>query len=383
VSVYVVTGKLGSGKTLITVSRIREYIRQGRPVATNLNLNLLEMLGPFNRSALVYRLPDKPCRADLEAIGVVDQKADEDKNGLIVLDECGTWLNSRGWNDPARQPLFEWFVHARKFGWDVIFIVQDISILDKQAREAFAEHVVYCRRLDRLAVPFLSFLSRVLAGVRLVGPKVHMAVVRYGDKENSLVVDRWMYRGTDLYRAYDTRQVFINAPGQLVYCVLPPFFLGRFSGMSRFRYVFNQSRRWFIRRPLVLLVLGAAFAAPAYAMFFQSRQVEPTASVPASATIKTSPGTSAPPKFKQYRIIGGAFSGPDSSMIFEDEDGMQVTSEDLERAGYKVVFFTPCAVSVHTPDRHVYLASCGLPSYKPETVKVAGPLSQFLPSAAP
>ncbi|EIZ7053106.1 hypothetical protein MPC41_004474, partial [Salmonella enterica] len=42
-AVYVVTGKLGSGKTLVSVSRIQERLAKGCPVATNLDLKLHNM----------------------------------------------------------------------------------------------------------------------------------------------------------------------------------------------------------------------------------------------------------------------------------------------------------------------------------------------------
>jgi len=37
-SVYFVTGKLGNGKTLVTVGRIRDAIRAGCKIATNLDI---------------------------------------------------------------------------------------------------------------------------------------------------------------------------------------------------------------------------------------------------------------------------------------------------------------------------------------------------------
>ena len=40
-AVHVVTGKLGSGKTLVSVSRIQDYLARGRIVATNLNARRL------------------------------------------------------------------------------------------------------------------------------------------------------------------------------------------------------------------------------------------------------------------------------------------------------------------------------------------------------
>lgn len=45
----------------------------------------------------MIRLPDKPSLNDLLAIGVGNTSYDESRNGLLVLDECGTWFNSRSW----------------------------------------------------------------------------------------------------------------------------------------------------------------------------------------------------------------------------------------------------------------------------------------------
>ncbi|WP_337223689.1 zonular occludens toxin domain-containing protein, partial [Escherichia coli] len=133
-AVYVVTGKLGSGKTLVSVSRIQERLAKGCPVATNLDLKLHNMptVGRYAKKTRVIRIPDKPSLNDLLAIGTGNTSYDESRNGLLVLDECGTWFNSRSWGDKDRQPVIDWFLHARKLGWDIIFLIQDISIMDKQ-----------------------------------------------------------------------------------------------------------------------------------------------------------------------------------------------------------------------------------------------------------
>jgi len=170
----------------------------------------------------VYRLPDKPRIGDFEALPIGNDSYDERRNGLLVLDECGTWFNSRGWQDKARQPVIDWFLHARKRGWDCIFIVQDVQLVDRQARDALCEHTAFCRRLDRVRVPIIGGLVQSLTGVRLRLPQVHTARVVYGDNEQSLMIDRWTYRGRDLYAAYDTKQVFLDR-GDGVACMLSPW----------------------------------------------------------------------------------------------------------------------------------------------------------------
>lgn len=226
-SVYVVTGKLGNGKTLLAVSRIREALRAGRRVATNLDLAVDAMMpsefGRPRRSdgvakwyqpVSVTRIPDKPKLEDLDAIGQGCDGVDEARYGLLVLDELATWLNARSWADKERQGVIDWLIHSRKRRWDVILIVQHVNMLDKQVRESLVEYLVTCKRLDRVPVPFFGLIGRLLtlgAWDGRVG-RLHLGVVVYAagsqNLQNALITDRWIYRGNDLFAAYDTEQVF-------------------------------------------------------------------------------------------------------------------------------------------------------------------------------
>lgn len=218
---FVITGKLGAGKSLVAVSRIQQYLFQGRKVATNINLFPEHLTNnPWSKNCEIYRIPNKPTLADLNQLplGHDLDHPDDSKNGALVFDECGTWLNSRTWNDKGRAEFIEWLRNARKKRWDIYFIIQDISVMDSQARESFAEHVVYCRRLDRFKIPFLHHFG-------LTPPKVHMGLVKYGSEQSSPTVDRWFYRGTHLYNAYDTEQQFTsNDEIEALSRVLPPYF---------------------------------------------------------------------------------------------------------------------------------------------------------------
>ena len=95
--VYFITGKLGSGKSLVAVGRIYDYLSKGSRVATNMDI-YTENLQKTNADIDLLRLPDMPTFDHLEQLGFGrDPKSDfdESKNGLIVLDECGIYLNSR------------------------------------------------------------------------------------------------------------------------------------------------------------------------------------------------------------------------------------------------------------------------------------------------
>ena len=102
-------------------------------------------------------MPDKPTRKHFDALGdaypMKDDKGrdvyDESRFGLIVLDECLTWLNSRGWQDKERQGVLDWFLHARKHGWNIIFLMQSADYCDPQLRETLLTYHVSCRKMGK------------------------------------------------------------------------------------------------------------------------------------------------------------------------------------------------------------------------------------------
>jgi hypothetical protein len=247
-AVYAITGKLGAGKGKAAIQRLREYIRQGKRVATNCDVFLEHLLPPHSR-ACVIRVPDKPSSVDLYAIGSGNKYIDfqpiirhttagfvatppspkilkgfdECHNGALILDECGSWLNARTFGDKGRSDLLEWCIHARKYGWDVYFVMQNINQIDKQLRESLFEYVVRLNRLDRMKVPIVSPLVKGITAGAVSGslPRVHIGVVRLGSSPDGLVADRWVFRGDDLNDAYNTTQVFSDSYPHAIHSLLP------------------------------------------------------------------------------------------------------------------------------------------------------------------
>lgn len=278
-SVYIVTGKLGNGKTLVSVGRIRDAIRAGCKVATNLDLDLKAMFHRHAKNINVMRIPDKPSIDDLNSIGKgYDGKDyDESKFGVLVLDECGTWFNSRNWQDKTRKDVNDWFLHARKLGWHVYIIIQDISMLDSQARDAIGELLVLCKRLDKVRIPFIGGLFKLITGVNMTMPRIHSARVLYAD---GLLSDRWVYRGNELFRCYDTRQSFIQNYPHGTHCLLTPWHTS-----GRYAVEMNWSNKMRITK-----IYWKRFASPvslatglllgAFAMVLQSKPSMTTAQIP-------------------------------------------------------------------------------------------------------
>ncbi len=226
-AIYVFTGKLGSGKTLCAVGRLQTYLLQNRKVATNIDLELSNLIGFKSKKCQVFRIPDRPIIDDLEAIGLgyEGDYSGEENNGLIVLDECAQFLNTRNFQDKERKKITEWFVHARKKRWDVIFVIQHLNALDKQFRDMFAEHIVYCNRMDRLRIPFGFRHVFQLFGFSGNLPKIHRALVMYGTGPNAIKVDSWIYTGKSLYSSFATEQGFKSENEGGIYQLLPPWYI--------------------------------------------------------------------------------------------------------------------------------------------------------------
>lgn len=249
--VYFITGSLGSGKTLAAITMVRDYLQQGRRVATNVNLNLEYLCNDENKHSRVIRVPDAPEINDLRAIGFGSQESKDETHGLLLLDELGTWFNSRDFASKGRLEVVKWMIHMRKRRWDVVFIVQDFSMVDKQARGNIAQYLVTCQNSKTM------WLFKPL-------PKFHTATVRM--TATKMITDRWIYKGADVYNAYDTEQLFhtggddgiVDSDAEMsaaekkskalngLYCVLPPGYYGddekqvireRFRKVNRFRSI--------------------------------------------------------------------------------------------------------------------------------------------------
>lgn len=221
-AVYSVEGKLGTGKTKFCVWRAQDAIRAGRKVASNVDM-APHLLNP-SKPGKIIRVPDKPTGDDLLAIGHGNPDSyEEEKNGVLILDELGTWLNSRSFQEPGRAAVLDWLIHARKYGWDVYLIVQDVTMIDKQVRDALVEYQIRCMRMDKVKIPVFGHILGLFKDRWAFLPKFHLATARIGFGTNSIIAERWQFLGNDLHAAYDTRQVFKADYPNGVHSVLPPW----------------------------------------------------------------------------------------------------------------------------------------------------------------
>lgn len=365
-AVYIVTGKLGNGKTLVSVGRIQDKLLSGCMVATNLDLRLDRLLPVADKSARVVRIPDKPAADDLYSLGVGNSTYDETKNGLLVLDECGTWFNSRNWQDKSRKAINDWFLHSRKLGWDVMLIVQDVDIIDSQARMAIAEHTCFCRRLDRLHIPVFGTLLKIFTlgePVRL--PRIHIGKVVYGTSELDPLTDRWVYRGTGLFAAYDTKQIFLDDYPHGLHSMLPGWHTrGRFAVLQDWRFTVRMTKIIWKRFKAPFALAAGVFAGAllassiAYAAIAKTKEVAPAPVAKVDEKKEPAKPAGPPPKspaqlvldqLASLRIVGVVKYVNENKFIYafaNTKRGMEstpvTTSLELTQTGVGVKYLSDC-----------------------------------------
>lgn len=238
-----VTGKLGTGKTLVSVGKALEYLNRGGQVATNVDFFPENFANKRNRDIRIIRLPDHPTSTDLKALGIGNRTLelgpdgnyrpgpnyDPKANSVLLLDELAQSMNARTWNSKDRQALISHLVLLRKCGWDAYFIVQDIEMIDKQIRDALASETGFCNNLDKFNVPFLSPIVKAFTGKPLKLPKVHRVRFHDGHSRQGIKTDSDFYRGKHLYKLYNTAQTLSADYDSGTYCLLTPWHLvGRY-----------------------------------------------------------------------------------------------------------------------------------------------------------
>lgn len=193
-----------TGKSVFALGMIQEYLHQGRNVVCNFPLNfdaVAETRGKKYKSARITICSPRPTSAELFFLGRgyhPDFPDKEEMGGLLVIDEAGTWIGSRDWNDKDRGNIVKWFTLSGKLGWDVLLLVQDPDMLDKQVRNAGIEIFGRVMRTDRAKIPLLGISF----------PRMHVVNFRYGLDANSIKCFTKMYRGNSIYKYFDTHFMF-------------------------------------------------------------------------------------------------------------------------------------------------------------------------------
>ncbi|HBN1812589.1 TPA: hypothetical protein L1194_004748 [Escherichia coli] len=235
----VITGNLGQGKGIVATYFASLYYRRGLRVAANYPLNTECMSSGSDNPVTV--IPAMPRIEDLELLGRGCPENEKTRFGALFLDECATWLNTRGFARKDRLPLIDWLIHSRKLGWDVYLIAQHEDMIDSQIIKAMGAKIIRCRRLDELRVPVITPLMElfrpgktgIASGKRGIIPHYVTASTFLYDGTTHAArrpVDKVVIKAADYYNVYDTNFIFSDGMELLngrfvdmraVYSVLP------------------------------------------------------------------------------------------------------------------------------------------------------------------
>lgn len=154
-TIEIIQGTPGSGKSATALCLGISHLCQGGALATNFNLvpdwafllaglNFRVRLGLRNRLALANSYYDRCFRiGSASSIFTLSEKLKHcqlgpkfknalEGKGLLILDEAQLVFNSRSWND--NKAWIEFFTQHRKLGWNVLLVAHHIQMIDKQIR---------------------------------------------------------------------------------------------------------------------------------------------------------------------------------------------------------------------------------------------------------
>lgn len=134
-SVNLITGKPGSGKTFAGTRLILDYLEYGHDVYTNIRMNVPDHLR--------LRLHFVSDRSQFAAI----------RSGILVLDEGQVWFNARSWAEMPEETQYKFQQH-RHDDLHLWIITQNAKRLDLVIRELVVRFA-RARRLMAFRSPFV------------------------------------------------------------------------------------------------------------------------------------------------------------------------------------------------------------------------------------
>lgn len=182
-SITILTGAPGHGKSYTSVKKIDGFVSKGKMVATNVPLRadwalqmaryhtVLWRLRPqaVERKAIKYATLVHICE-DVSELTRVRFSGQGEGRAEVVIDESHRVMNvrgsSRGKSDEAkeRKAIVEWASGHRHYGANLTLITQAFGNLDLQIRNLFEFHSEV-RNFRR--VPILGLLARLMPGGNL------------------------------------------------------------------------------------------------------------------------------------------------------------------------------------------------------------------------
>lgn len=138
--IYAVTGKPGAGKSYLLVCLCQKFLESGRDVFSNVKIDISKM--KLKRKFSFWRWLKKLFTGKGEIYQPLGecyywQELKHFRNvskGVILLDEAGSYFESRSFQNMAREDIIKFQQH-RKDGLDIYLTVQNFDRIDVTIRQ--------------------------------------------------------------------------------------------------------------------------------------------------------------------------------------------------------------------------------------------------------
>lgn len=194
------SGTPGSGKSLHTAAKIRQWLHQWKaPVIANFAFKASACKpkgwGSYLEISNSQLTPEFLEYFSEEYKRQRNWKSIPEEHILLVIDEAQLLFNAREWNKGNRAAWISFFTQHRKLGYRVILIAQFDRMLDRQIRSVIEYEYIH-RKVKNIGKG--GFLLNFFAGGQL-----HIAVKIYKPL-NEKVGSDWFRGDKFLYSLYDS-----------------------------------------------------------------------------------------------------------------------------------------------------------------------------------
>ena len=368
----------GSGKSYEAVAfHVLPALRAGRKVITNLPLNIdaLAAIDPSYRDLIEVRTRPTPQLGDWNAANIAEQEAfrlwtdkepvpqpenvftfgtvwdyysdwrgSKDQGPLYVIDECHVALPKLG----TPESVVQWFKLHRHYNADVLLMTQSFRDINQPIAQLIAT-LIKCRKADILGKK-ASYIRKVHAGYR--GAVIQTDERKYESQYFGLYRSNTQSSGSAESGVTDVNpMIVIFNRFKWAWVALSLLCLVWAFWPDGERDVWG--RRVVPSPPVKPRVLGPAPGATATPVVASPTPTpaEPKLLEPQPATAAEAAPQVKDPLFGKQLHVAGDLSNKDKSvMLFIVSDGtrrmFEVTSDDLQDAGYSVKRLATCMVTV-------------------------------------
>lgn len=202
--IYVVSGKLGSGKSYDCVRLAKRHIEQGGVVVSNISLSIPQIARASGRRLNDWQYVRISADIDPTLIPRGDKRGRGPRKVMVILDECLNWFESSlGAKDTRKAQWGEWLRQSDKLGQNVYFIAQNFDRAAKWIRELAKVHVSIIDLGDIRIFYGIIPVGRIIPGVS------ELYCRREWDVQSGTGLSiSFHHRGPSVWNFYDTSETF-------------------------------------------------------------------------------------------------------------------------------------------------------------------------------